>query len=293
MITRSAIALALGFGLLGALGGLFGVLLTPASYQAEAFVVVYEMPTGFNNLISPDEANSINAFYQAGALQDNVIQRIRIKYPTLQPQDIRAAVQVSIVAYTPLTRVTATAASPQVAVTLANAVATAWVGAAGYVISLAYDTTYTGLVSHESALNQQIAAVTAQLAPLNPSSTKAQALKQQLQSLQAAFTATDASIAELEKDRFDVAGNAYVATPATDSTVSRSPGFLKSTAAGGAAGLALGIVCVLWLIRTSLLTGSKFAYLAPPATAAPGSTPLYEERQPRRSGPPARISYDN
>jgi capsular polysaccharide biosynthesis protein len=286
VVSRTAILFALGFGLLGALGGLFAALLTPTSYQAEAFVVVYQMPTGFTNLISPDEANVITAYYAAGALQDSVIQRVRFKYPQLTAQDIRQSVQVSIVAYTPLSRVTATGASEQVAITLANAVANAWVGDAGLVITQAYDSAYTTLIDHETALNKQIAATRAQLVPLNPASAKAKALNAQLQALESAYTTTDANIAQLERERYAVAGNAYVATPASATSVTRSPDYLKALAAGGAVGLALGIVAMLWVIRISLRSTAAAGYPAPPALAASSSMPLGAGPRSRPTGAP-------
>ncbi|HEX9037177.1 MAG TPA: hypothetical protein VF808_09335 [Ktedonobacterales bacterium] len=287
MTTRWAVLIALGFGLLGILGGLIGVLVTPSSYQADAFVVVYAMPPGFTNLISPDEANTVNAYYQQGALQDSVIQRIRYKYPELTAQEIRQAVKVSIVAYTPLTRVTATAASPQVAVTLANAVATAWVNDAGLVITHAYDFAYTTLIDHENQLNTQMAATRAALAPLSPKSTKAQALNSSLQTLEAAYTATDASLVALQRERYTVAGNTYVATPATEASVTRSPGYLKSIGTGGAAGLALGIIVALWFTRAALAAQSRRAYTAPPARSGPVSMPVFPPQESRLTAPPA------
>lgn len=256
VIPRIAIYLALAFTVLGGLGGFFGALLQPARYQAEAFVVVYTMPTGFSNLISPDEANTINAYYQAGALQNSVIQRVLYRYPSLTASEIRQAIQVSIVAYTPLTRVTATAAAPQVAVTLANAVATAWVNDAGSVITHAYDSTYAVLLDHEQQLNDQITTTRAALNAAKPSSTKAQALSARLQGLESAFASADANLTALEKQRYAVAGNTYVATPAAESTVTRIPDLFKSLATGGAVGLGLGVVCMLWMIRVALRGGA-------------------------------------
>lgn len=260
-----AIYLALAFTALGGLGGFFGALFQPARYQAEAFVVVYDMPSGFNNLISPDEANTINAYYAAGALQDSIIQRVLSRYPSLTATEIRQAIQVSIVAYTPLTRVTATAATPQVAVTLANAVASAWVNDAGLVISQAYDSTYAVLLDHEQQLSSQITATRAALVGAKPSSTKAQALTSELNALETAYGAADTNITALEKQRYAVAGNAYVATPATESTATRIPDLFKSLVTGGAVGLGLGVICVLWLIRSAQRASPQ---LAPPAPAA-------------------------
>lgn len=254
---------ALALTVLGSLGGLFGALIQPARYQAEAFVVVYDMPSGFTNIISPDEANTINAYYAAGALQDSVIQRVRYRYPSLTATEIRQAIQVSIVAYTPLTRVTATAASPQVAVALANAVASAWVSDAGNVIIQAYNTTYSVLQDHEQQLNDQITTTRAALDAANPSSTKAQALNAQLQGLESAYASADANLTAFEKQRYAVAGNAYVATPASESNVTRVPDLFKSLVIGGVVGLAFGVVCVLWMIRASLRATTLLALAVP------------------------------
>ncbi len=282
MRLRLAVYLALALAALGCLGGFLGALLQPVSYQAEAFVVVYAMPSGFNNLLSPDEANTINAYYAAGALQDSVIQRVRYKYPSLTATEIRQAIQVSIVAYTPLTRVTATAATPQVAVALANAVASAWTGDASAVISQAYNMTYSALQDHERQLSGQITTTRAALEAANPSSTKAQALNAQLQALENAYAATDSNLMALEKQQYAVAGNAYVATPASAATVTRSPDLFKSLAVGGAVGLAFGVVCVLWMIRVSLRAAS------PVAPSAPSARP-----RARVTMPIQRESYDN
>ena len=268
-----AIYLALAFTILGGLGGFIGAYIQPARYQAEAFVVVYTMPTGFTNLISPDEANTINRYYTAGALQDSVIQRVLYRYPSLTAAEIRQAIQVSIVAYTPLTRVTATAAAPQVAVTLANAVATAWVNDAGSVISQAYNSTYAVLQAHEQELSSEVITTRAALEAAKPSSTKAEALSAQLQGLESAYASSDADLTALERQRYTVAGNTYVATPATLSAVTRIPDFFKSLATGGSVGLGFSVLCVLWLSRSALRTSSQSARSvpakAPRVTAAP------------------------
>lgn len=280
-MTRAVVLAVLGLTVLGGLGGFLGAAIQPERYQADAFVVVYDMPSGFNNLISPDEANAVNAFYAAGALQDSVIQRVRARYPSLTPDDIRQAIQVSIVAYTPLTRVTATAGSAQVATTLANVVASAWVAVAGNVITQAYNSAYAILTDHEQQLASQIKATQSALNAARPSSTKAQTLKAQLQTLNSAYASTDANLTALEKERYSVAGNAYVATPASESTVTRLPDIFRSLLTGGAVGLGLGIVCALWLIRA----GTRVASQLPPASAPP--------RRVRATQPVAWDQYDD
>lgn len=249
MITRSIWLLVLALTALGCLGGFLGATLQPVTYQAEAFVVVYSMPPGFNNLISPDEANTINAFYTAGALQDQVVQRVRQRYPSLSASLIRQAVQVSIVAYTPLTRVTATAGSATAAAALANAVASAWVNISGAVLTQAYESTYAGLLSHEQDITAQITATQAQLDLAKPSSTKAQQLSDQLQTLRTTFATADANLTALEKERYSVAGNAYIATPASADNATRAPDVSKSLTTGGAIGLGVGAIAALWMLR--------------------------------------------
>jgi len=265
VITRAVVFAVLGLTVLGGLGGWLGAAIQPPQYQAEAFVVVYAMPSGFGNLISPDEANTVNAFYAAGALQDSVVQRVLARYPSLTADEIRQAIQVSIVAYTPLTRVTATAASAQVATKLANAVASAWVAVAGNVITEAYNSTYAALVDHEQQLMSQIETTQKALNAAKPTSTKAQTLRDQLQTLNTAYASTDANLTALEKERYYVAGNAYVATLASESAVTQIPDLFKSLLTGGAVGLGLGILCALWLIRVGPRIPTRVAL----PTAAP------------------------
>jgi uncharacterized protein involved in exopolysaccharide biosynthesis len=280
-MTRAVFLAVLGLTILGGLGGFLGAAIQPALYQADAFVVVYDMPSGFNNLIGPDQANNLNAFYAAGALQDSVIQRVRARYPNLTPDQIRQAVQVSIVAYTPLTRVSATGGSAQVATALANAVASAWVAIAGNVITQAYDSTYAILTAHQQQLASQIKATQAALNAARPSSTKAQTLTAQLQTLNSAYASTDANLTALENERYYVAGNAYVATPASASTVTRIPDVFRSLLTGSGVGLGLGIVCALWLIRAA----SRIAP-PPPLAAQP-------PRRVRTTQPVAWDHYDD
>ena len=278
VISRAVVFALLGLTVLGSLGGFLGAAIQAPRYQAEAFVVVYAMPSGFNNLITPDEANTVNAFYAAGALQDSVIQRVRARYPSLTPDEIRQAIQVSIVAYTPLTRITATAATAQVATKLANAVASAWAGVAGNVFNQAYDSTYTVLVNHEQQLASQIKTTQAALNAAKPSTTKAQTLKAQLQTLNSEYAATDANLTALEKERYSIAGNAYVATPASESTATRLPDVFKSLLTGSAVGLGLGIVCALWLIRAALRASPQLALPTRPAGRVRTTMPIMQEQ---------------
>ena len=117
--------------LFGVLGGLGASLILPVHYQAEAYVVVYAMPRGFTSLISPDEEVSLQNVYRAGVLQDAVLKRVQAQLPGYSADTIAEAIQVGGVAYTPLTRITATAPTADDAARLANGVATAWVDVAG------------------------------------------------------------------------------------------------------------------------------------------------------------------
>jgi hypothetical protein len=267
---------------------MFGTLVSPVSYQAEAFVVVYKMPTGFDSLISPDEANTINAYYQAGALQPSVIARIQLQYPALTASAIRSAVTVSIVAYTPLTRVTATASTPESAVLLANVVSNAWVRQAGLVNSTAYTSTENLLLDHEAQLQDSIATTTAALKSLDPKSAKAIALNDQLQGQETQLSQVDNQLNQLHAYRYDVAGNAYQVTSATIQDVTQIPDIKKSVATGAAVGLALGIVTLLWFARGALrlnldIAGPALLDNGAPRQRTTGAPP------PRATGGPASI----
>jgi capsular polysaccharide biosynthesis protein len=279
MKSRPALLLLLALTVLGSLGGLFSALIQPARYQAEAFVVVYSMPAGFNNLISPDEATTINAYFAAGALQDSVIQRVRYQYPVLTAAEIRQAIQVSIVAYTPLTRVTATAASPQAAVVLANVVASAWVNDAGSVISNAYVSTQSALQGHETQLSDQIATTRTALNAPHLSTLKAQILVAHLNALESAYASTDADLTALMQQRYTVAGNTYVVTPASEATVTRSPDFMKILATSAAIGFLFGVVCILWLIRSEWwgTAPQRKSATASPAPKGRATMPIQQE----------------
>ena len=241
--------------LVGSLGGIALVLVKKPSYQAAAYVVVYEMPNGFRELIGPDEANQIEADYRAGALQDAVIQRVLQRIHGQTATGIRANVQVSIVAYTPLTRVTATAANPTNAALLANVVASAWADVAGHAYATAYTSTHAQMTTHESQLTTQIASVQKQIDAYPPGSGQTPgliALQSQLKSLLQERVNLDNQLSQLETDQLALSGNAYVATPATPQSATLNPSPSKTIGTGAALGLALGVVLALWLLRQRL-----------------------------------------
>src|SRR5689334_11709134 len=70
---RTLLALVISVTLAGALGGWLGAQLQIPDYTATAYVVVYRMPAGMTELISPDEAYNLQSIYEAGVFQDAVI----------------------------------------------------------------------------------------------------------------------------------------------------------------------------------------------------------------------------
>ncbi|MFI5274867.1 MAG: hypothetical protein ACHQ4H_17690 [Ktedonobacterales bacterium] len=246
---------------LGCLGGFVGASLKPLAYSAEAYVVVYEMPAGFQQLIGPDEANQIEGVYRAGALQDSVVNRVVATVPGLTPSDVRQSVQVTIVAYSPLTRVAATAADPQRAAQIANAVATTWASQAAHSYNTAYTIVSQQLTSREAAIDRQITATQAAITTAGqatvPDANHIKGLQSQLTAELQERTNLDNQITSLDVYRLQVLGNGYVATPANPANVTVTPDRLKATALGGAIGLALGLALGVWLIRSDVVAAVK------------------------------------
>lgn len=244
---------------LGAAGGLLGTVLIRAKYQAEAYVVVYEMPAGFRELIGPDEANQIESIYQAGALQDAVINRVVQQLSGFTPAEIRASVQVSIVAYTPLSRVTATAATADQAAALANAVAKNWVDVAASANSNAFTTTQNALLGQQQALDTQIAdtekSIQAAGATTSSNQNYINALQSQLQTQLAEEQTVNKTLSQLNVYQMQVAGNGFVTTPATPSAATQTPDRKKTIEGGAAVGAALAVLLILWLLRPYALRG--------------------------------------
>jgi capsular polysaccharide biosynthesis protein len=237
----------LGVILFGCLGGIVATLVEPVQYQAEAYVVVYRMPTGFTTLISPDEANDINAIYEAGALQDRVLERIHARYPQYSIDAIRRAIQVKIVAYTPLTRITATATTADDAAQLANAVADQWTAVAGNSLKEAIETTTLALEVREADLSEKITVTQQQLAATDPASPVVPGLQAQLALWQNQLAKTESDIESLDVQRLYVAGNAWVANRATVENATKTPDLIKNIALGIAIGVSLSLMLALWL----------------------------------------------
>lgn len=249
MVSKQVVLALLAVTLFGALSGFAATLIKPVYYQAEAYVVVYEMPKGFTNVIGPDEAAHLNDVYRAGVLQDAVVKRVQQTLPQYSAQALAQSIRVEIVAYTPFTRITAIAATADDATKLANTVALSWALVAGTAMNQAFDTTREMLQTREAAQLQQIADVQDALAKVDPSSAAAQTLQTQLNTLEDEHGATVATILSLDTLRLDVAGNAYVAIQAQASDAVKSPDLLKYVALGAGVGLSLGLMLVLWLSR--------------------------------------------
>lgn len=276
MVNKQVALALLAVTLFGALSGFAVTLIRPVSYQAEAYVVVYEMPKGFTNIIGPDEAAHLNDVYQAGVLQDAVVKRVRQTLPQYSAQTLAQSIQVEIVAYTPFTRITATATAADSAANLANTVAQAWALVAGTATNQAYDSTKATLESREQTQLQQIATVQDALEKVDATSAAAQTLQTELNTLEDERSTTAANIQALGTLRLNVAGNAYVAIRANTSDAVKSPDLTKYVALGAGIGLSLGLMFVLWLTRRrwkrdgerEALRGAAAAVASPSASAS-------------------------
>lgn len=269
--------LLLGIVGFGAAGSVLVALLKAPSYQAEAAVVVYEMPPEFRSLIGPDLANQIESAYRAGALQDAVVNRVLPNFSGLTASELRARVSVSIIAYTPLTRVIASAPTAQQAVALANGVATAWASVAAHTNNTAYTIVYDQITSREQAIDKQITNTQQQIAaagaatPVNQ--TYMNSLQLQLQSELNGKTNAENTLNQLETYRLQVIGNGYVATPASLQNVVRSPSLIKTALTGAAISFALAVVLILLLVRPSVIRQQREAA----QKAQPSQQPAAEE----------------
>lgn len=247
VVTKQATLTLLMVTLFGVLGGLIVPLIQPVRYQAQAYIAVYAMPQGLNGLIGPDEANQVDSIYQTGAMENLVLEQAHAKLPAYSIEVIKQSIQVEIVAYTPYTRVTATAPTAHDAAALANAVASAWVGVAAYMYGQAYDATRTVLEGHKTDLSQRIALAQHLLAAAKPSSHSAAALRSELQSLQDSRSQVDKALLGLDVANEDIPGNAYVEVTARQSSAIRTPDPARSLASGTIIGIALGLVLAIWL----------------------------------------------
>lgn len=263
MVPKTAVWSALIITLFGCLGGWLVAVVMPTRYYAEADVVVYEMPPGLTELLSPDEATNISAIYQAGMFQPQVVERIQTRFPQLTVNHIKASISIQLVAYTPLTRVVAMSSSPEEAVQLANVAATSWTEVTGQAMNDAYNQAKSALIAHDDLLFQQMLDVQNKLANRKISSAEVAALQDQASALADEYRNTDAAIVQLDTARFDVAGNAYVSVPATLSTTVMTPDPLKTVLVGAAVGFAVGFVLALWVTRRSYASDEFMGMLSP------------------------------
>lgn len=253
MVRKPALLVLIGVTLFGCLGGLIAAFVRAPQFQADAIVIVYEMPHDQRELIGPDKAQQIDDFYRSGALQPKVVQRVLPQFPGMTTSQLRAAIGVSVIAYTPLTRITATASSSQRAVDLANAVAVSWTALSDALNETAWTTTVDTLKSHEQDLNNQIATTQQAIANARAAGTSVDSLQAQLNTQLQQLSKTDDVLINLDKARLDLIGNASVVTPADVGSVTRTPDPIKLTVEGGAGGLALGLLFVLWMLRRQRL----------------------------------------
>lgn len=247
MVSKQAVLVLLVLTLFGCLGGLTATLKEPVQYQAEAYDVVYAMPSGFTHLIGPDQSQQIAEIYQAGVLQDSVVAAVRNSLPQYSAEEIARSIRVSVVAYTPFTRITATASTADGAAKLANTVALDWALVAGQAMNQAYTDTKNTLQSRADDLTQKIADTQQTLAATDPSSPLVPSLQSQLKAWQDALATTDSDIESLDAARLDIAGNAWVAISARAANATQSPNPLKNLALGAAVGFSLGLLLALWL----------------------------------------------
>lgn len=245
--------------LVGAGGGFFGVQLQAVSYTAEAYAVVYQMPAGLTEILSPDEANQIQSVYRAGAFQPAVVARVLHYFPGMTEAQLRQKVQLTIIAYTPFTRITVTDSDPRAATQLANTFSDAWT----LTLAGAYETAFASM---RTQLNDQVTQLTAQIATLDkqlatpslaqaPNSPQAVSLEAELNAAVAQRNQLETQLASLTLARNQVLGNAYTAVRATLGAVQQTPNPAKTVAAGAAIGFALGLALVLVTLRLAVLRG--------------------------------------
>jgi uncharacterized protein involved in exopolysaccharide biosynthesis len=250
--------------LIGVGGSFAGYVLAKATYRAEAYVVVYEMPPQDRELIGPDAANQVEAIYSQGALQPSVMQQILQRLPYLTETTVRQTVSISVVAYTPLTRVAAVADSPDNAATLANTVSEYWTKAAAATYNAAFDQASSSLQGQIDQISAQIQKLNTQLLQLStptatttPNPTVVASLEGQLKTLTTTQSSLDQQLANLAVARAQVVGDSYIATHAEPNAATRQPDRTKTLLAGAAIGAAIGALMVLYLFRRRLQRAAK------------------------------------
>lgn len=272
MVSKQAVLVLLVLTLFGCLGGIVATLKEPVRYQAEAYDVVYAMPNGFAHLIGPDQAQQIAKIYRAGVLQDSVVAGVRRSLPQYTSEELAKSIQVSVVAYTPFTRISATASTADGAAKLANVVALTWAEVAGQATNQAYTDTKSTLQARSDDLTQKIAAAQQTLAATDPSSPLVPGLQSQIKTWQDALATTNSDIESLDTARLQIAGNAWVSIHARAADAIRSPDPIKNLTLGIAVGFSLGLLLALWLTsrqwrRQSAQNDQKVATLEPTSAA--------------------------
>lgn len=274
MVSKQAVLVLLVVTLFGCLGGVAATLKEPIQYQAEAYDVVYAMPSGLTHLIGPDQSQQIAEIYQAGVLQDSVVAAVRRSLPQYSAEEIAQSIRVSVVAYTPFTRITATASTADGAAKLANTVALAWALVAGQAMNQAYTDTKNALQARADDLTQKIANAQQTLTATDLSNPVVPSLQSQLKAWQDALATTDSDIESLDAARLEVAGNAWVAISAKAANATQSPNPFKNLALGVAVGFSLGLLLALWL--TSRQWRGQSAQIDQNATTAEPTEVAYE-----------------
>lgn len=247
VLRKPALLVLIGVTLFGCLGGLVAALVRPPYFQADAIVIVYEMPSDLRELIGPDEAQQIADIYKAGALQPKVMQRVLAQFPDMTAAGVRDSVQVIPIAYSPLTRITVSASTPERAAALANTIAVFWTSLVDNANSTAWQNAVDVLQAHEDDLYNHIAATQQAIAAAEAAGAGTGSLQAQLATELQELTKTDERLVLLDQDRLLMVGNAFMTTPADASLAVREPDALKLTAQGGVGGLTLGVVFVLWM----------------------------------------------
>jgi hypothetical protein len=247
-----------GITLVGALGGWTGALLQGPVYMATAYAVVYRMPPGLTDLISPDEANNLQSVYEAGAFQDAVIAKSLPYFPGLTREEWRSRVRIAIVAYSPYTRVTVTSPDPRQAVALANNVSDTW----ATLTQRLYDDTFTSLRARFTGRMDQ---VDKQVAALQSAVVTQQAMRPRnpalVQATQAELTAAQEQQQQLAAilDSLTTYHNqgqslAYTAIRADARSLAVRSDTLRSTGSGTVIGFISGVLLALWSLRRSVWT---------------------------------------
>jgi len=274
VITKQAVLVLLGVTLFGCLGGIIPTVIKPAQYTAEAYDVLYTTPENFTRLISPDQAQQIAKIYRVGVLQDSVVAGVRKSLPQYTSEELAKSIQVSVVAYTPLTRISATASTADGAAKLANVVALTWAEVAGQAANQAYTDTKSTLQARSDDLTQKIAAAQQTLAATDPSSPLIPGLQSQIKTWQDALATTNSDIESLDTARLQIAGNAWVSIRARAANAIRSPDPIKNLTLGIAVGFSLGLLLALWL--TSRQWRRQSAQIDQKVATSEPMSPAYE-----------------